>query len=536
MQTDAASRLAAVTMVGLPHEGLTPAFRKTFAARPFAGVLLFRRHFGTLGRLVALVEELRALAAPRTILVAMDEEGGFVSQLAPELPVPPAARVLGRGASETEIERIGAAVGGWLSAAGVDVDFAPVLDVDAESRNPVIGPRSFGRDPADVARLGAAMLRGLREGGVLACTKHFPGHGSTVTDSHLALPECGDDRATIGARDLVPFRETHALSPLVMTAHVRYPALDPQWPATLSPAIVRGLLRETLGMRGVVVTDAMEMAGVAGAAPGGEGPLRALAAGCDLLLFGAWTAGTEATLDEAARTWTTQGEDALPLARWEAARGAIEALYSAALGAERSDRGASASGAARASYRTLFDPGNIAALVPPGWDAMLDAICRRALSWIGPPAAVALDRLEVLEPSWSGGPSIAELLVEHGVPARARAFAAAAAGAAPGHTADVADDFAALRRLATGATGAGATDAPDPLLVALPRRTPLSPADEHELRALCIARPTVLVALEQDAFLTDFPEAAGRLSACDATPAMRRAVAAEIAGAMSRVS
>jgi len=159
MIEDAASRLAAVTMIGLPHEGLTPAFREAFAKRPFAGVLLFRRHFATIERLPALVEELRRLAAPRTILVAMDEEGGFVSQLAPELPVPPAARVLGRGASETEVERIGSAVGSWLAAAGIDVNFAPVLDIDLESRNPVIGPRAFSRSPEEVARLGAAMLR-----------------------------------------------------------------------------------------------------------------------------------------------------------------------------------------------------------------------------------------------------------------------------------------------------------------------------------------------------------------------------------------
>src|SRR5262245_45010287 len=217
MHDDASSRLAAVTMIGLPHEGLTPAFREAFAARPFAGVLLFRRHFGAIERLPALVEELRRIAAPRTILVAMDEEGGFVSQLGPELPVPPAARVLGRAASETEIERIGAAVGSWLSAAGVDVHFAPVLDVDVETRNPVIGPRSFSRDPAAVGRLGAALLRGFREGGVHACTKHFPGHGATVTDSHLSLPVCEASLPTLQARELVPFRETLNLAPLVMT-------------------------------------------------------------------------------------------------------------------------------------------------------------------------------------------------------------------------------------------------------------------------------------------------------------------------------
>jgi len=531
MIEDAAARLAAVTMIGLPHEGLTPAFREAFAKRPFAGVLLFRRHFATIERLPALVEELRRLAAPRTILVAMDEEGGFVSQLAPELPVPPAARVLGRAASETEVERIGSAVGSWLAAAGIDVNFAPVLDIDVESRNPVIGPRSFSRSPEEVARLGAAMLRGLREGGVLACTKHFPGHGATVVDSHLALPVCDADRMTLETRELVPFRETLQQAPLVMTAHVRYPALDPTWPATLSSNIVTGLLRESMGARGVVVTDALEMKGVVDAAPDGEAPLRALCAGCDLLLWGAFTDETMAALDSAARRWSEGGEAVLPLARWEAARGAIDALYAAALAAERSDHDKSSRGEARSRRGALADPAQRALLVPPEWDAMLDGICRRALAWVDTPAAVSLDRLEVLEPAWTSGPTLAELLLEHGVPARSRAFALAAVGAAPGRTAAVAEDFAAARRLA----GGGADGSADPLVVALPRRTPLSADDERELRALCLARPTVLVALEQDAFLADFPEAAGRLSACDATPAMRRAIAAEIAGSMSRV-
>src|SRR5689334_18020679 len=421
MLDDASSRLAAVTMIGPPPEGLTPAFREAFANRPFAGVLLFRRHFRTLERLAALVEELRGLAAPRTILVAVDEEGGFVSQLAPDLPVPPSARVLGRAASATEVERIGAAVGSWLAAAGVDVNFAPVLDVDVESRNPVIGPRSFSRSPSQVGRLGAAMLHGFREGGVHACTKHFPGHGATVTDSHLALPVCDADLETLQSRELVPFRETLNLSPLVMTAHVRYPALDSVWPATLSPAIVNGLLREELGWRGVVVTDALEMKGVSEVA---DAPLRALCAGCDLLLWGAFTPESLAAIDAAASRWEDGGEDVLPMARWEAARGAIDALYAAALAAERSDADKTARKAAGVRGN-LADPAQRALLVPPEWDAMLDAICRRALVWVGTPSPVALDRLEVLEPAWTSGPTLADLLLEHGVPARSRSFSLA---------------------------------------------------------------------------------------------------------------
>lgn len=528
MLSNAASRLASVTMIGLPDTGLTPEFKAAFAARPWAGVLLFRRHFGALSALPGLVATLRALAPGRRILIAVDEEGGFVSQLAPELPVPPAARVLGRAASELEIERIAATVGGWLCALGVDVNFAPVLDVDSASANPVIGPRSFGREPHRVARAAAAALRGYREGGVLACAKHFPGHGATIVDSHLALPGCDADRATLDVRELVPFREALHLSPMVMTAHVRYPALDPALPATLSPAILGGLLRETLGARNVVVTDWMEMKGVADLAPGGDGLLAAVAAGCDLVLYGEWTPALDASLAAAAARWEAGGETVLPMARWEAARGGIEGLLAAAQAAERFEKSAAAS-----TPPSAMDAAALARLVPPSWEPTMLAICRRALSWQSPPDAFALDRLEVLEPAWPAGPSIAELLLEAGVPARGRQFAAAGSGAAPGRTASVAEDFASLRRLAGGAAGPDAS--PDPLVVALPRRTPLSAAETQELHALCATRPVVLVALEQDSFLADFTEAAGRLSACDATPAMRRAVAQEVAGLGVRV-
>jgi beta-N-acetylhexosaminidase len=517
MSHDAAARLAAVTMIGLPDEGLTPAFRREFEARPYAGVLLFRRHFRNVTALPGLIQELRALAAPRRILVAVDEEGGFVSQLGPDFPVPPSARVLGRAASAMEVERISATVGTWLAAMGVDVNFAPVLDVDSEPVNPVIGPRSYGGDAMRVAELGAAALRGFREGGILACAKHFPGHGATTVDSHLTLPTCDVPLSVLEERELVPFREALQLAPLVMTAHVLYPALDPDWPATLSPAIVGGWLRGKLNTRGVVVTDAMEMAGVADSVAPGQAPLQALAAGCDLILYGAWTDQVGQQMARAARLWDEHGDEALPAARWEEARGRIEALYSAALATERAEHG---------EHGEPADRVNLELLVPPSWNETLLAICRRGLSWLGAPAPFNGDRMLVLEPAWTGAPSVAEFMLESGIPARGRTFAQASAGAGPGRAASVAADLGVL-----------CADGPskDTVVICLPRRTALHEDDLTELRKLCALRPVVLVALEQDAFLREVPEAAGRLSACDSTPAMRRAIAMEFAGAASRV-
>ena len=223
---------------------------------------------------------------------------------------------------------------------------------------------------------------------------------------------------------------------------------------------------------------------------------------------------------QASRRWEQEGESILPLARWEAARGAIEALYAASIASERADHG---------EHGEPADRANLPLLVPPSWDPMLLSICRRSLSWEGPPTPPPHERLEVLEPAWSAGPSIAELLLEAGVPSRGRAFTQAAPGAAPGLTPDVTADFAFLLPGKPDTSG-------DPLVIALPRRTPLLPDEANALRALCRARPVLLVALEQDSFLDDFPEAAGRLSACDATPAMRRAIALEIAEILSKVS
>ncbi|HEX7126236.1 MAG TPA: glycoside hydrolase family 3 N-terminal domain-containing protein, partial [Thermodesulfobacteriota bacterium] len=165
------------------------------------------------------------------------------------------------------------------------VDFAPVLDVLTNPANPVIARRSFGRDPEAVVRLGLAFARGLEAGGVAACAKHFPGHGDTAEDRHHALPVVSHDRARLEAVEIAPFAAAVAAGvPMVLTAHVVYPALDPDRPATLSPAIVEGILRRRLGFDGVVATDDLEMAAIADRFGWEEAVVMAVEAGCDLLL------------------------------------------------------------------------------------------------------------------------------------------------------------------------------------------------------------------------------------------------------------
>ncbi len=472
---DAQRIIARRMVVGLPPGGLTPAWEKDFAAYPPAGVIVFRRDFGSLDALRALTSRLRALARPRRIFIAIDEEGGHVSQLGGHLVVPPNAALLARGAAPGDLERISRVTGERLRALGIDWAFAPVADVASEPLNPVIGPRAYGVTAAAVTAALADVLRGFRAARVATCLKHFPGHGDTVVDSHLALPTCRADRATLEARELAPFR-AHADAPAVMTAHVVYPALDDARPATFSRAITTALLRDALGFRGVAITDALEMKGAADGRTPLESAKRALEAGCDLLLF--------AFQDEAVRRVRLELADALVEGR----------IDRAAFDAARPRLAAFDAAHPEPETRELERP--LAALTPPGWEEQLSAIAARGLEVRGTlTAEVARLPLRVAAPEPAYGPTLAEELADAGA------------------------------RLA-GASG----DALE--LVAIASRVPLSAAEIAGLRERARVRPTVLCGLMSDAFLDAVPEAALRVSASDATPVSRRAVARAVAAAL----
>jgi beta-N-acetylhexosaminidase len=182
--------------------------------------------------------------------------------------------------------RVGRALGDELRAVGFDIDFAPVLDVHTNPANPIIGDRAFGTEPEAVARRALAFARGLDEAGLLACGKHFPGHGDTHTDSHLELPRVDHDRDRLDRVELAPFARAAAAGiPMLMTAHVVYAALDPDRPATLSPAVVTDLLRGRLGYQGVIVSDDLDMRAIADHMGAGEAAVAAVRAGCDVLLL-----------------------------------------------------------------------------------------------------------------------------------------------------------------------------------------------------------------------------------------------------------
>src|SRR5262245_1802008 len=281
---DAQRGIARRFVIGLPKEGPSPAWERDFRDYTPAGVIVFKRDFRDLEDLRRLTTHLRALAQPRRIFLALDEEGSFVSQLAGHAPVSPSATLLSRGATLDDITWIARVTGQRLRALGFDWDFAPVADVHSEARNPVIGPRAFGSDPGQVAERVKAWVAGFRAARIASCLKHFPGHGDTVLDSHFALPRCDADRALLESRELIPFR-ANLDADSVMTAHVVYPALDPERPGTFSRAVVDDMLRERLGYQCVAITDALEMKGAAEGRTAGDVGRLALEAGCDLLLY-----------------------------------------------------------------------------------------------------------------------------------------------------------------------------------------------------------------------------------------------------------
>ncbi|OJH42348.1 beta-N-acetylhexosaminidase [Cystobacter ferrugineus] len=275
---------ARLFMVGFPGPRVDDDFARLMDDGLF-GAILFKRNVGTAQETAALCREIKSRAG-RPFILSVDQEGGRVARLRGEpFTTLPSMRELGQRQDTALMERVGRLLAHELRAVGFDWDFAPVLDVDTNPTNPVIGDRSFSRDPDEVARMGVALARGLEAGGVASCGKHFPGHGDTTTDSHLTLPRLPHDLERLRRVELVPFRAfAQAGLASLMTAHVLFDALDPKVPATMSPRALNGLLREELGFDGVLVSDDLEMKAIADHYSVEEAAVQGTLAGVDLFL------------------------------------------------------------------------------------------------------------------------------------------------------------------------------------------------------------------------------------------------------------
>ncbi|MGQ9738360.1 MAG: beta-N-acetylhexosaminidase [Armatimonadota bacterium] len=220
------------------------------------------------------------------LFIAIDQEGGTVNRLRAPFHEFPGNMALGATGNPELAFQQAQAQARELLALGINWNFAPVMDVNNNPDNPIIGVRSYGADPELVAQMGTAAIRGYQQTGILACAKHFPGHGDTAVDSHLALPTIWGDRERLEQIELVPFRSAIAAGVgAIMTTHIVFPALDAHRPATISPAILKGLLRQELGYDGLVITDCLEMKAIADTVGTARGAVEALKAGADMVLI-----------------------------------------------------------------------------------------------------------------------------------------------------------------------------------------------------------------------------------------------------------
>jgi beta-N-acetylhexosaminidase len=261
------------------------------------GVILFRENVVTTEQTAKLVSEYQEAAEKFGLLMTIDQEGGIVTRLQSGTDMP-GNMALGATRSEEISRKVGKAIGEELASLGINMNFAPVMDVNNNPDNPVIGVRSFGEDPELVAKMGVAYTEGLQSAGVAATAKHFPGHGDTAVDSHLGLPEVPHDKERLKEVELYPFQKgMEAGIDAIMTAHVTFPKIDDTKavsqktgeeiaiPATLSYKVLTELMREEMGYEGVITTDAMNMKAIADHFGPVEAAIRAVKAGTDIVLM-----------------------------------------------------------------------------------------------------------------------------------------------------------------------------------------------------------------------------------------------------------
>jgi len=279
-------KIGQLFMVGFLGTTVTPELASFIKEYKPGGVILFSRNLESVEQIVELTNDLQRCSQRSPLLISIDQEGGRVSRLPKGFTIFPPCELLGRCNSSELAYAAAATIAKELKAVGINMNMAPVLDVNSNPDNPVIGDRAFGSTPDIVSEMALVTAAGLQDNKVVACGKHFPGHGDTNADSHKELPVVEASRDRLEAIEFPPFRRAvEAGIATMMTAHVLYKALDDQLPATLSPSIITHLLREDLKYDGVVLTDDLEMHAIVDHYGSGDAAVRAFLAGCDVLLI-----------------------------------------------------------------------------------------------------------------------------------------------------------------------------------------------------------------------------------------------------------
>jgi len=276
-------------IVGLSGPTLSESDREVLSQLRPGGVILRAHNFQAdapyaswLETLAKLEHDVISCVGRKQVIFAIDHEGGRINRCPEPITRFPSARHYATRALE-----VGRAMGIELRSMGFNLSFAPVADIDSNPKNPVIGPRAFGSAAWEVADAACAMVRGLSAAGIIGVGKHFPGHGDTSQDSHEELPSLEHTLELLKERELVPFEAliSHANIPALLTSHILFPSLDPDYPVTLSPKVLRVLARDHLRFRGVIISDDMDMKAISENFSDDEVALQAFSAGCDMLLF-----------------------------------------------------------------------------------------------------------------------------------------------------------------------------------------------------------------------------------------------------------
>ena len=311
-------RIGQLLIGSFPAHDLSVELRALAREFDLGGVILFSRNIESPEQVSEVAAEAEALGTEQPLWVSVDQEGGRVARLKAPFTVWPPMATLGRSGSEPLAARFATALAAELAAVGVTLDYAPVLDIHTNPRNPVIGDRALAETAAEVSRLGRVVIRTLQGAGIAACGKHFPGHGDTSTDSHEELPLVEHPPDRLRAVEFEPFRAAIAEDvAFIMTAHVLVPSLDEERPATLSPLVVQTILREELRFDGVILSDDLEMKAVSARYRVPEAAVAAIKAGCDGLLICSGNVDLQAQALEALVKAVESGD--LPPSRLEAA-------------------------------------------------------------------------------------------------------------------------------------------------------------------------------------------------------------------------
>ena len=277
-------------IIGLRGKELLAEESQLIVDHNIGGVILFDRNLESVEQirnLCADIQNLRhKLPGKNPLFISIDMEGGRVARLKPPFTRWPAAAKLGGLESTSVAFKLAQMMAEEMKSVGINLDFAPCVDVLSNPKNSLIGDRSISSDPETVAKIASALARGFIKGGVIPCAKHFPGHGGTLIDSHEELPIEETDLDTLRGRDLVPFKKTfRARLDIVMTAHIKFPKIDPEFPVTLSKKFIQGIMKDELKYRNLVISDDLGMKALTNHFDLAAIPIMAFNAGCDILLF-----------------------------------------------------------------------------------------------------------------------------------------------------------------------------------------------------------------------------------------------------------